>query len=58
MRLLWRGESYYNPQLRPLVAELHERGIAEESEGALVSFEQRVPALTLPMADVVSRYTL
>ena len=38
VRLLWRGESYYNPQLRPLVEELQERGIAEESEGALVSF--------------------
>ena len=24
VRLLWRGESYYNPQLRPLVEELHD----------------------------------
>ena len=38
VRLLWRGESFYNPMLRPLVEELEERGIAEESDGALVSF--------------------
>lgn len=44
VRLLWRGESFYNPQLRPLVEELQERGIAEESQGALV----RSPALSIP----------
>jgi len=38
VRLLWRGESFYNPMLRPLVEELEERGIAEESDGALVNF--------------------
>ena len=37
VRLLWRGESYYNPQLRPLVEDLLDRGIAEKSEGASVS---------------------
>ena len=34
--LLWRGESFYNPALRPLVEELEERGLAEESDGAQV----------------------
>ena len=37
VRLTWRGESFYNPQLRPLVEELQERGVAEESQGALVT---------------------
>ncbi|CAL8469338.1 g8879 [Coccomyxa elongata] len=36
VRLVWRGESFYNPRLTPLVEELIERGIAEESEGAMV----------------------
>lgn len=49
MRLLWRGESYYNPQLRPLVEELQERGIAEESQGALVS---RPAALSFPECSI------
>ncbi len=58
VRLLWRGESYYNPQLRPLVEELQERGIAEESEGALVSSHRWLPSLTFSVADIYSRYTL
>ena len=33
---LVRGESYYHDQLAGLVAELQQRGLAEESEGALV----------------------
>lgn len=37
VQILWRGESWYNPRLTPLVEELIERGIAEESEGAMVS---------------------
>ena len=37
VRLLWRGESYYNSQLRPLVEDLHNRGTAVDSKGALVS---------------------
>ena len=32
------GESFYNPRLNPLVEELRARGIARESEGALVIF--------------------
>lgn len=36
VRLVWRGESFYNPRLKPLVEELIERGLAEESEGAKV----------------------
>lgn len=36
VRLVWRGESFYNPRLKPLVEELIESGVAEESEGAMV----------------------
>ena len=32
------GESFYNPQLKAVVQELRERGIATESEGALCVF--------------------
>lgn len=32
------GESFYNPKLNPLIAELTRLGIAEESEGARVVF--------------------
>jgi arginyl-tRNA synthetase len=32
------GESFYNPQLKSVVQELRERGIATESEGALCVF--------------------
>lgn len=33
-----RGESFYNPRLPSLVEELKAAGVAEESEGAIVSF--------------------
>ena len=36
IELVERGESFYNPFLQPLVDELKERGVAEESEGAQV----------------------
>lgn len=36
VRLIERGESSYNPTLRPLVEDLCARGIAEDSEGAKV----------------------
>ncbi|MBI3418030.1 MAG: arginine--tRNA ligase [Verrucomicrobia bacterium] len=32
------GESFYNPRLKQVVAELRERGIARESEGAICVF--------------------
>ena len=34
VRLIERGESAYNPLLRPLVEDLCARGIAEDSDGA------------------------
>jgi len=34
----WLGESHYNDRLAPLVANLIEEGIAEESEGAICVF--------------------
>jgi len=39
------GESFYNPRLGPLVDELVAKGIARESEGALVIFFDALPAL-------------
>src|SRR5579862_2930156 len=39
------GESFYNPRLKPLVEELVVRGIARESEGALVIFFDDIPSL-------------
>jgi arginyl-tRNA synthetase len=32
------GESFYNPRLQPVVNELRDKGIARESEGAMVVF--------------------
>ena len=37
VRLTLRGESFYNPLLEPLVKEVMESGIGEESDGAKVS---------------------
>ena len=42
---LYRGESFYNDRLGPLVAQLLEQGIAEPSEGALVIYFREDPKL-------------
>jgi arginyl-tRNA synthetase len=39
------GESFYNPRLAALVQELRAKGIAQESEGALVAFFNDTPQL-------------
>ncbi|MBI5386929.1 MAG: arginine--tRNA ligase [Verrucomicrobia bacterium] len=39
------GESFYNPRLKAVVQDLVAKGIARESEGALVVFFDDVPAL-------------
>ncbi|MDX1951913.1 MAG: arginine--tRNA ligase [Verrucomicrobiota bacterium] len=39
------GESFYNPQLQSVVADLQSRGIARESEGATVVFFDDIPEL-------------
>jgi len=39
------GESFYNPQLDGIVAQLKEAGLARESEGALVVFFDETPDL-------------
>jgi arginyl-tRNA synthetase len=39
------GESFYNPHLKAVVADLTARGIARESEGAIVVFFDDNPAL-------------
>ena len=31
---IWRGESFYNPLLAPLVEEMEKAGISEDSDGA------------------------
>jgi arginyl-tRNA synthetase len=41
-----RGESFYNPMLPAVVAELREKGIAVESEGAIVV---KVPGFEAPL---------
>jgi arginyl-tRNA synthetase len=39
------GESFYNPHLKSVVADLRAKGIAQESEGALVAFFEDNPQL-------------
>ena len=39
------GESYYNPTLKKLVDELAERGLAQESEGAMIVPFEDIPEL-------------
>jgi arginyl-tRNA synthetase len=39
------GESFYNPQLKPLVDELLAKNIARESEGAIAIFFDDIPQL-------------
>ena len=39
------GESFYNDRLAPLVDELIEKGLSEESEGAMCIFFRDIPAL-------------
>ena len=45
IRILWRGESFYNARLAPLVQRLTEQGTAAESEGAQVRCTLANPAL-------------
>jgi arginyl-tRNA synthetase len=47
VRLEEVGESFYNPLLSPMVAELIEKNIAVESEGAICVFvpKQKVPLM-------------
>lgn len=42
-----KGESFYNPMLKPLVEELKERGFAKENDGAQCIFvpKQKVPVI-------------
>jgi arginyl-tRNA synthetase len=39
------GESFYNPKLKPVVEDLVQKGIARESEGAVVVFFEDNPTL-------------
>ncbi len=47
IKLTEKGESFYNPFLKPLVEELLERKVAVESEGAICVFvpKQKVPLI-------------
>ncbi len=49
------GESYFNPQLAGVVADLEKRGIAQESEGALVVFFPDDPKLADKPAGIRKR---
>ena len=46
------GESFYNPRLPSIVAELRESGLARESEGAIVVFFDGIPQLAAHAAIV------
>ncbi len=39
------GESFYNPQLQSIVAALTEKGVAKESQGAMVVFFENIASL-------------
>jgi arginyl-tRNA synthetase len=47
IKLEEKGESFYNPMLKPLVEELIEKKIAVESDGAICVFvpKQKVPLI-------------
>ncbi len=52
-----KGESYYKNAIKPLINELKKKGIAEESEGALVIKQQgERPPLILQKSDEASTY--
>ena len=55
----YRGESYYNGMMAPIVDELVEKGLAEESEGALiVRFEKEgLPIAIVRKSDGGFNYT-
>lgn len=44
VQIIERGESYYNPFLKPIVEELIAAGVAEVSEGAKVCLHPRSDA--------------
>lgn len=55
---IWIGESFFEPEMRPLVAELVSRGIAKKSEGSLIiDLEaQGLPPALIEKSDGASLY--
>lgn len=55
---LVRGESYYNDRLADVIGQLQARGLAEESEGALVVKleEEKLPLCIVRKSDGASNY--
>jgi len=55
---LTRGESWYNDKLQPMIALLEERGLAQESEGALVVFldDEKLPVCIVRKSDGAFNY--
>lgn len=55
---VWIGESSYEKQMAPIIAELKKKGIASESEGALVVdlAEQNLPVALIAKSDGASLY--
>ena len=53
IRLEEVGESFYNPFLAPMVEELMERGVAEESDGAACIFvgKKKAPPFMIRKSD-------
>lgn len=55
---LVRGESHYNDKLQGVIEELKQRGLAKESEGALVVFldEEKLPVCIVQKSDGAFNY--
>jgi arginyl-tRNA synthetase len=52
VKLVERGESFYNPYLKAVVDDLMDRGVAEVSEGAKVIFvKEKTPPLIIQKSD-------
>lgn len=51
-----KGESYYEPKLKPLIEELEKKGLAKESEGALIIELENIPPMMLRKTDGATLY--
>lgn len=51
-----KGEAEYNPKLKPLIEEIKTKGIAKESEGALIVELENLPVAMLQKSDGATLY--
>lgn len=53
----WQGESFYNDKMDPVVEALEEKGLLEESQGAMiVSLEDNLPPALIKRSDGATLY--